>query len=172
MELFEALEVRRSVRKFRTDHPIGDNTLQKILQAGLRAPSAGNEQAWRFIVVRDAHLKKRLATEAGHQAFIQQAPVAIVVVADLRRAGERYGDRGRLTYALQDTSAAIENMLLAITALGLGACWVGAFDEQKASEILELSGNLRPVAILPIGAPEEAPEAPPRRAIEDIVEFR
>jgi nitroreductase len=173
MDLFEAIASRRSVRQFRTDAAVSDEAVQTIIEAGTLAPSAGNEQSWRFIVVRDVDLKRRLATEAGHQAFIQQAPVAIVVAADMRRAGEKYGERGRLTYAIQETAAAIENMLLAICALGLGSCWVGAFDETKAAQILDLPSNLRPVAILPVGvAVEPKGAAPARRRMADVCEFR
>ncbi len=173
MDLFEVLSQRRSVRQFRRDVAVDDATLRRILEAGTQAPSAGNEQCWRFIAVRDEALKRRLATEAGHQVFIEQAPVAVVVCADLEITEKKYGERGRTTYALQDTAAAIENMLLAASALKLGSCWVGAFDEGKAAQILELPASLRPVAILPIGAPAEpATRVPLRRRVEEVAEFR
>lgn len=173
MDLFEVLKLRRSVRQFRRDVAVDDGTLRRILEAGIQAPSAGNEQCWRFIAVRDEGLKRRLATEAGHQVFIEQAPVVIVVCADLEAAGKKYAERGRDTYALQETAAAIENMLLAASALKLGSCWIGAFDECKASQILELPASLRPVAMLPIGEPAEpATRVPPRRRLEEVAEFR
>ena len=173
MDLFEAIEKRRSVRQFDKDKPVGDEIVKKILEAGVLAPSAGNGQCWRFYVVRDPKIKHRLALEAGHQLFIEHAPVAIVVCADLHLAEERYGERGRKTYALQDTSAAIENMLLAATALDLASCWIGAFDESIASEILGLPKHIRPVAMLSIGVPAEATHRmPKRRKIEEVAEFR
>lgn len=173
MDIFEAIQKRRSIRQFDPAKPVGDDVVQKVLEAGIMAPSAGNGQSWRFFVVRDRALKKRLALEAGHQAFIDECPVAIVVCSDLASAEEGYGERGRGTYSLQETAAAVENMLLAITALGFGCCWVGAFNESVASEILGLPKGVRPLAILPIGVPAE-PKAkiPPRMKIEEVTTFR
>lgn len=173
MELFEAIEGRRSVRQFERSGVVSDEALRKILHAGVMAPSSGNSQCWRFIVVRDDMIKRRLASEAGHQMFIEQAPVAIVVCADLSAAAAKYGERGSQTFVLQDTAAAIQNMMLAAHALGLGSCWVGAFDESKAVNILELAPHLRPIAMIPIGVPAEKPtRIPPRRSLEEVAEFR
>lgn len=173
MDIFEAIESRRSVRQFRSDREVTDEELNRILHSAVMAPSAGNAQCWRFVVVRGADVKKRLATEAGHQHFINQAPLAIVVCADLARAHENYGARGENTYALQETAAAIQNMLLAARSMGLGACWVGSFDERKASEILDLKKSIRPVAIIPIGAAAEpAKRVPPRRNVKEVVDYR
>jgi len=173
MDIFEAIESRRSVRQFDSDREVTDDELGRILHSAVMAPSAGNAQCWRFVVVRDGELKSRLATEAGHQHFIKQAPLVIVVCADLEQANENYGTRGRDTYSLQETAAAVENMLLAARALGLGACWVGSFDEGKASGILDLKENIRPLAIIPIGAAAEPTKrVPPRRDIKEVVEYR
>ncbi len=173
MDIFEAIESRRSVRQFKSDREVTDEELNKILHSAVMAPSAGNAQCWRFVVVRNADLKNRLATEAGHQHFINQAPLVIVVCADLARANENYGARGRDTYALQETAAATENILLAAMAMGLGACWVGSFDEKVASEILDLKESIRPLAIIPIGAAAEPTKrVPPRRNVKEIVDFR
>ncbi|HPQ80607.1 MAG TPA: nitroreductase family protein [bacterium] len=173
MELFEAISRRRSIRQFDPEAPVGDEEVARILEAGIAAPSAGNGQCWRFVVVRDAEVKRRLAYEAGHQRFIDRAPVAIVVCADLPAAEKGYGERGRSTYALQETAAAIQNMLLAVTAMGLGSCWIGAFNESVASEILGLPDEIRPLAIIPVGHPAEpALRVPPRRKIGEIATFR
>lgn len=173
MDLFDAIKSRRSVRQFKSDKPVDDATVRKILDAAIMAPSAGNGQCWHFIVVRDSALKRDLAEKAGHQSFIHQAPVLIVVCADLDKAAKKYSDRGKNTYALQDTAAAVQNMLLTAHAISLGSCWIGAFDEAEAAKILKLPSNLRPVAMLPIGVPDEpALRVPPRRKIEDVVEFR
>jgi len=172
MDIFELIKARRSIRKFDPDKPVDDKTVKKILEAGIWAPSSGNTQCWRFHVVRDENLKKRLAVDAGHQPFINDAPVVIVVCADLDHLERSYGERGRYTYALQDTAAAIQNMMLAITALGLGCCWVGAFKEEEAAKILGLPKSLRPVAMLPIGVPAEKPKTPPRREISEVTTYR
>ncbi|MFH0800671.1 MAG: nitroreductase family protein [Pseudomonadota bacterium] len=173
MDIFDAIAKRRSVRKFHADRAVDEAAVKKILEAGLLAPTAGNGQAWRFFVVRDRELKRKLALEAGHQKFIDEAPVAIVVCSDLDEAEHHYGERGRKTYALQETAAAIENMMLAAVALGFGTCWIGAFDEAQAAKILELPKNLRTLAIIPIGVPD-VPElrTPPRKKMEDVVVFR
>lgn len=168
MEFFEVINKRRSVRQFKND-PIPEEHISQILEAAHLAPSAGNSQCARFYVVKDEEIKKHLATDAGHQLFIAQAPVAIVIVADLDAVGKGYGERGRSTYALQDTAVAAENILLAATALGYGSCWVGAFDEMVATKILDLPATLRPVAILPLGISNEpTTRVPPRKKIEDV----
>lgn len=173
MELFEVIEHRRSVRQFKQDREISDDELNKILHAAVMAPSSGNTQCSRFVVVRDPDIKSRIATEAGRQLFIKQAPVVIVVCADLECAYSTYGSRGRDTYALQDAAAATQNMLLAIWDMGLGACWVGAFDEAEAASILDLPKGIRPLAIIPIGAPDEpAKRVPPRKNVKKLVDFR
>lgn len=152
MDLWKAIEGRYSVRDF-VPTEVSESTVQRILEAAIRAPSAGNRQPWHFIVVRYAEMKRELAAAAGGQDFVGSAPVVIVVCADAERSATRYGDRGRELYCLQDTAAATEHILLAATALGLGGCWVGAFDEQAAARALALPGHLRPVAMVPIGQP-------------------
>ena len=89
----------------------------------------------------------------------------IVVAADPQRSARTYGTRGAELYSIQDTAAAVQNMLLAVVALGLGACWVGAFDEKAAARVLELPAHLRPVAMIPIGYTKERPM--PRRPRSD-----
>jgi len=173
MDLFEAIKTRRSIRDFKFDEPVDDEKVQKILEAAINAPSAGNGQNWHFEVVRDPDIKHRLATEAGHQSFISRVPVTIVVCADLERAETGYGTRGREMYSLQETAAAIQNMLLVITALGLGTCWIGAFDEGVAARILGLPENLRPVAMLPIGVPAgPVKRVPPKRSVDEVTTFK
>jgi len=85
------------------------------------------------------------------QKFIAEAPVAIVISSDLDKITSVYGQRGRELYSIQDTAAAAQNMLLAITDLGLASCWVGAFDEEQVSGVLNLPSNIRPLVILPVG---------------------
>jgi hypothetical protein len=133
LDLFEAIRTRRSVRRYLRD-PIPQETLEELLSAAISAPSAGNAQPWRFIVVRDQGLKGKLVEAAYGQEFLAEAPVVVVVCADLERARRAYKERGEKLYCLQDTAAAVENLLLAATAKGLGTCWVGAFDEGKVSE--------------------------------------
>jgi len=110
-------------------------------------------QPWEFVVVRDEKTKKELSDVALRQEHIEDAPVLIVVCADPEKSEDRYGERGRNLYCIQDTAAAIENMLLTANSLGLGTCWNGAFDEERARTILNIPNRLKPVAILTIGFP-------------------
>jgi len=170
MDLWTAIERRCSVRRF-SSAEVSASTVHKILEAAIRAPSAGNRQPWQFIVVRRAEVKQALAQAAYGQDFVVEAPVVIVVCADPERSAMRYGARGRELYCLQDTAAATEHILLAATALGLGCCWVGAFDEKAAARALMLPGHLRAVAIVPIGQPAEPMERTPRRPLSEVTSF-
>jgi len=154
VEFFEVVERRCSVRDYE-DKGVNDELIKIILNAGIKAPSAGNIQPWRFIIVKNQEIKNKLAKAAYGQSFIREAPVNIVVCADEFASSSRYGERGRTLYCIQDTAAAIENILLAVTALNLGACWVGAFKENEVRYILDLPSNIRPVAIIPIGYPKK-----------------
>ena len=170
MEFSKLVKTRRSIRKFDAAKPVTDEQINAILEAGIWAPSAGNTQCGRYFVVRDKKVKEELAVKAGHQPFICEAPVVIVVCADLRHIEKSYGSRGSDTYAIQDTAAAIENMLLTITDLGLASCWIGAFDEGKAEKILNVADGWRALAMLPVGhSAVQAPKAPPRRALDEVV---
>jgi len=168
MNIFEAIKTRRSIRRFK-EVEIPEEDLKKILEAAIWAPSAGNLQPWEFIVVKDKKIKERLAEAALGQMWMTTAPVIVVVCANLERSASRYGERGRNLYAIQDTAAAIENMLLAAHALGYGACWVGAFDEEEVRRILNIPHGIRPVALIPMGRPAEEPSVPYRRSLKDIV---
>jgi len=169
MDFWQVLESRYSVRDFDKERDVSPEIVTKALEAAIRAPSAGNCQPWYFFVVRDQQVKRALAHAALGQWFLSDAPVVIVVCAEPLRSAQRYGERGRALYCLQDTAAATEHLLLAATALGLGACWVGAFDEEEAARALGLPSTLRPVAIVPLGYRAGRPSAPSgRRRIEDV----
>lgn len=153
MDLWEAVDQRYSVRAFDPSVDVPAATVERILQAAIRAPSAGNRQPWHFYVVRNLALRQGLAAAALGQDYVAQAPVAVVVCTDADKSAGSYGERGRSLYCLQDTAAAVEHILLAAVALGLGSCWIGAFDEADAARVLNLPRHHRPVAILPIGKP-------------------
>jgi len=171
VDLWTAIEQRCSIRGFRPTE-IDNSTVQKILEAAIRAPTAGNRQPWHFIVVRKTQVREALALAAYGQNFLVEAPVVIVICADPERSATRYGDRGRGLYCLQDTAAATEHILLAATALGLGGCWVGAFDEEAAARALALPKHLRPIAMVPIGQPAtERKEPSQRRPLAEVTSF-
>lgn len=166
--MFEAIKDRRSVRAFKSK-PVSEEFLVRILEAAQWAPSAGNCQARDFIIVNDFNVKRRLCDAALGQSFIEEAPIDLVVCANEERSSRRYGDRGRELYCLLDAASAVQNILLAIHALGLGACWVGAFHDANVTKNLNLPRWLRPVAIIPIGYPAEKPRTPSRMGIKAFV---
>jgi len=152
---------RFSCRSF-TAEPVPRSVIEDLLEAARWAPSGGNVQPWRFLVVLDRATRDALAAAAWRQRFVASAPVVIVVCALPELSARTYGQRGRELYCLQDTAAATQNLLLAATELGLGTCWVGAFDEAAAARALRLPPDWRPVAMVPIGVP--ATDPPPRRS--------
>ena len=171
MDVFEAIKTRRSIRSFTEEEEVSEEEIKKILDAARWAPSAGNIQPWIFIVVRDPKRKRRLSEAALNQLFIEEAPVVIVVCADQERSGRVYGKRGIDLYCIQDTAAAIQNLLLAAHALGLGACWVGAFNEAAVGHALNIPAGVRPVSIIPIGRPAVKPRAVFKRSLNEIVRY-
>lgn len=161
-------ERRFSCRSY-ADAPLDREALTPLLDAARWAPSGGNLQPWRFVVVSDHELQRQLARAAYNQDFLAQAPVVVVVCAVPEESVRIYGDRGRDLYCLQDTAAAAENLLLAATEHGLGGCWVGAFDELRVGRVLGLTNGWRPVALLALGHPAEAEPRRSRRPIDEIV---
>lgn len=172
MDFWETVHQRHSVREYDGNAEVTPEQVTAILEAAIEAPSAGNRQAWHFVVVRDWTARRELVKAALGQGFLAQAPVVIAVCADGQRSAEQYGARGSDLYCLQDTAAAVEHILLAATSLGLGSCWVGAFDEKAVAGVLKTPGHLRPVALIPIGRPA-APSTrqAPRRSLEDVVSY-
>jgi len=168
LDVFEAIKNRRSVRAF-TNEPVSDTEVEKLINAARWAPSAGNIQPWEFVVVRDPEIKRGLCEAASNQTFIEEAPVIVVVCANMWRSGQGYGSRGVNLYCLQDTAAAIQNMLLAAQAMRLATCWVGAFHEEEARKVLKIPDGVRPVAIIPVGHPAEKPGVGSRRPLSEIV---
>lgn len=166
--MFEAIRDRRSVREFEFT-PVKDGDLEKILDAARLAPSAGNCQPLELVVVKDQAQRERLARAALGQTFIAEAPVAIVVCADIARTSRRYGRRGEELYCIQDTAAATQNILLTAYSLGYATCWVGAFDDDAVAEVIKTPSGVRPVAIVPIGKPAEKPSPPKRMPLSKIV---
>lgn len=170
MDFLELAKSRRSVRGFKnTDIP--EDIIIRLLEAAQAAPSGGNCQPWHFYVIKDRATIQRIKEESCRQAFIATAPVLFVVCADIARTEGRYKERGRELYCIQDTAAAIQNILLCAQSEGLGACWCGHFGEKEMSEILNLQEGMRPVAVIPIGYPEKETAKRERRPINEIATF-
>ena len=170
MNVLEAIKGRRSIRAFK-NQGVPAEIVEELIDAARWAPSAGNIQPWEFIIVRKPRIKRRLVETALGQMFIEEAPVVIVVCADEERSSQGYGVRGKTLYCIQDTAAAMQNIHLTAYSLGLGTCWVGAFREEEAREILKIPRGMRPVAIIPVGYPAEAPTARMRKSISQIVHY-
>lgn len=170
MGFWELAWKRNSVRNFKTDD-IPDEKITRLLDAARSAPSGGNCQPWYFYAIKDSVIREKIFNLSCRQNFILNAPVFIVVCIDYPRTTSRYGERGRDLYSIQDTAAAIQNLLLCAVDEGLAACWCGAFEEKPLSEILGLREDLRPVAIIPVGyaAGESAKRS--RRPLEEICTF-
>lgn len=161
---------RRSIRDF-LKKEIPKDIIEKLIQALIWAPSAGNLQARKFYFVTDPVLKKNLAAAALGQSFIAEAPLVVVACTD-RQIEIKYGEKGVNLYAVQDTACSIMNMMLVACENGLGTVWVGAFKEGEAFEVLDLPDNLRPVAIVPVGYPAKVPAAPQRVPVEKAIIHR
>ena len=166
MDFFEAVNERRSIRHF-SNVPVGRDDIEAIMEAGIAAPSAGNVQPWRFVVVESEQARTRLGA-ALDQRWVAAAPVLIVVCVDPRSSRSRYGDRGAHLYSIQDTAAATQNMLLAAVARGLSSCWVGAFDEEAVRTSLGIKKPITPVAILPVGQSAQASGKQARRPLHEV----
>ncbi len=169
MECLEAIEGRRSIRRFK-DSAVGKEVIKELLRAAQNAPSAGNLQARDFVIVSDKRIKEQLTKAALDQSFVEQAPIVIVVVANIERSSLKYGSRGEL-YAIQDAAASVMNLLLAAYSRGLATCWVGAFNEIAVRILLGLPHKTKPIAIIPIGYPDEKAIAPPRMGLDKVVHW-
>jgi nitroreductase len=170
MNFIELAKARRSIRNFKSDD-VPEEYLIQLIEAAQTAPSAGNCQPWHFYIIKDKAIIQSIRKESCRQAFISTAPVLLVVCADIVKSEERYKKRGRELYCIQDTAAAIQNILLCAQSLGLGACWCGHFGEKEITGILNLKDGMRPIAIIPIGYPKKETPKTERRSVEEIATF-
>jgi len=163
MDVSMAIRKRRSIRSYQ-DREIDEATLNQVIEAARLAPSANNRQEWKFIVVREKVVRQRLAEAANRQTFIAQAPVIIVACATESQSVMMCG-QPRYTV---DVSIAVAFMLLQAAGLGLGTCWIGAFDEAAVKNILRVPDNIRVVAITPLGYPTGEYPPKPRKELNQI----
>ena len=152
MDFYEVIRTRRSIRSYKPD-PIPEEDLNRVLEAVRIAPSGSNRQPWKFIIVKDEELKRRLVPACGDQRFIAEAPVVIVACGY-----NIHYDRGgymRDMSMLVDVSIAFTHLILAARAEGLGTCWIGAFDNEEVKKILDIPEDVNVVAITPLGYPKD-----------------
>lgn len=169
MNILEAVKNRRSIRNFQKKD-IPEDLIDKLTEALIWAPSAGNLQSRKFYFIRDEAVKIKIAEAALNQGFIAEAPLVIVGCTDSHVAG-KYGERGVTLYSIQDVACSIMAMMLVAIDNKLGTCWVGAFREEELTRILNLPMNLKPVVIIPVGYPSKNPLPPRRVSREEAVEF-
>lgn len=164
MDILNLLKSRRSIRTYQ-DKPIPQDLLLQTLEAGRWAPTGANLQPWHFIVVTDAETRKRIGEVARFffikSSHVENAPVVLVLGFDTRKG----------KYGRYDATLAGGNMMTMATSLGLGTCWIGAFDEPKVKEILEIPENIEVIGLITLGYSEERAEAPPRVELEKIVHW-
>ncbi|NOZ19930.1 MAG: nitroreductase [Planctomycetes bacterium] len=164
MDVMEAIRTRRSVRGY-LDKPVEDEKLNAVLEAARLAPSARNSQDWKFVVVRGAERRQKIMAAAKGQVFVGQAPVVIACCAmDAERVMSCGQKAGPINVAI-----AVDHMTLAAVELGLGTCWVCAFDEAPVKEILGIPDGPRVIALLTLGYPESAPPPTARKSMDEIV---
>jgi nitroreductase len=165
MDIYEAIRLRKSVRSYQ-DAPVPAEALDRILDAARRAPSARNEQEWRFVVVRDAFTREKIARDAARQPFIATAPIILACCAV---TDDRLMRCGQMAYPI-DVAIAMDHLSLAAVAEGLGTCWIGAFDEQVVKTILAIPAEVRVVQLMPLGFPADpSPLQKSRLSLEQIV---
>lgn len=170
MELRKAITDRHSIRSYKAEG-VEEEKILRILKDANQAPSAGNLQARDFIVVRDSATKEEIAGAALDQDFISDAPVVIVVCANMARSAAKYGRRGAALYSILDAALASQNLMLSCTEEGLGSCYVGAFNEGRIRKMLGLPDTVIPVGIIPIGYPDEKPYITDRLFIDSIIHW-
>ncbi len=148
-DMLDMIKKRRSIRKY-TDQAVTDEQIRQLLEAAMAAPSASNIQSWEFVVVRDPNLKRQLAQTHTWSHMAADA-AAVFVVCGNERASRHW---------VEDASAATENLLLAVTALGLGAVWVGIHpnDDREAHlrRVLDIPDEIRVLCLVPVGHPAES----------------
>ncbi len=167
MDVFETFMNRRSVRSY-AQNPVPNEVLVKILDAARLAPSAGRKQPWHFIIVKDEEKRARIARGCRFGRFLSESPVVIIACGD-KKGSPRW-------YAV-DTAIALEHIVLAATALGLGTCWIGMFDEKDIHEMLDLPENFKIIALMALGYPRKTVDLSskilnvvrPKKKLEDIV---
>src|SRR5208283_3534355 len=164
MELKEVIRKRRSVRDYK-DTPVPEDKLLNVLEAARLAPSGGNGQLWKFIVVRDSKRRQQLAKAASGQTFVGKAPVVIAAVATMP---ERIQQCGVPAYAV-DLAIAVDHMTLAAVDEGLGTCWIGAFSQGEARDVLKVPAKYKIVALLPLGFPTQQGVSKVRKPLDEIV---
>ena len=168
MDVKEAVLKRRSVRSFK-DREVSRETLEDIMESVRMAPSASNRQDWEFVLVDDHSLKEKLYRAANGQAFVREAPVVVAGVAtdpdEVMSCGVNPG--------VVDLSIALDHLTLRAAEEGLGTCWIGAFDQEKTKDILNIPDEYKVISLMPLGYPksELEPKDKTRKDLEEVISY-
>ncbi len=195
MEFMDVIRSRRSVRNFKSD-PIPDNVIKDIIDAGRLSPSPGNNQNWYFGVIKDKSQREKLAYAAGEQMWVSSAPAIIAICTKIdwdisilpeddfalqvnrtRFSSEfvdylrKYPNQRVVTTLFDNGGSGIpgEQMFLTAVNHGLGACWIGFLDIEKANKVLGLPEDIICLNIIPIGYPDEKPSEIERKNVEEVL---
>ena len=166
MNFLDLVKRRFSVRVYEGT-PVPEEKLEMVLEAGRLAPSAANRQAWRLVVVRDERQRRALG-EAYPRDWFWSAPVILVVCMDAAKAWVRADGKN---YSDVDGAIFMDHMTLCAASLGLGTCWIGAFDPDKVRHVLSIPGHVEPIAMTPLGVPAEPVRAKSRKPLAEVVNF-
>lgn len=166
MDVFEAIAARYSVRGYKPD-PVSDEALHQVLEAARQAPSAANKQPFRIVVIQTKGREDELARVYGRK-WLLQAPLVIAFIAVPGEAWRRMDDK---PYDEVDATIAMDHLVLAATALGLGTCWIAAFDPAAVRDVLGLPDDVEPIALTPLGYPDRDRAATDRRPLDELVKY-
>jgi len=167
MNVYEAIKKRKSVRNY-LDKEVEEEKLNRIMQAVRLAPSASNRQEWRFVIVKDKTMRKKLAKAANNQSFVGEAAVVIVCCAK--------SDGHKMPCGLEcdliDVAIAIDHLTLAAVEEGLGTCWIGAFSEKEVKNLLGIPDSIRVVELMPLGYPvDDSIKEKSRLSLDEITKY-
>lgn len=161
MDALKAIRERRSVRRYRSD-PLSKETIEALMDAARLAPSANNLQPWEFVAVTDQKIREKIADTTDYGKFLAEAPLCIAVFCKDTK------------YYLEDGSAAVENILIAATALGLGSCWVAGDKKSYANTVRELllvPAGYKLVALIPAGYTNEQGRSGKKRELKEVLHY-
>ncbi len=168
MSILTVIKARRSVRKYRPD-TIPADVLRRVLEAARLAPSGKNLQPWRFILVKEESMKRKLADASVRQSFIAQAPLVIVACGFPDNCYSRMGNYMKSWPV--DVAIAIEHLMLQAQEEGLGTCWIGAFEEKEVKSLLNIPDDVRVLALTPLGYPDDIPASRGRKDLDEIISY-
>jgi nitroreductase len=159
MGVFDTIKDRRSIRSYKGES-IPKEKIEKLMESARLAPSAGNRQNWKFIVVENEQIKHQLVPACNNQAFVGTSSHVIAGIGEPEQKWHQV-----------DLAIALEHIVLEAVELGLGTCWIGAFNEEEVKKILKIPQDRKVIALLTVGIPAESPAARPRKALEEIVAY-